>query len=159
MAIAVAGKVEQYLGRAGDEQPGVEAVETEHLRTNRIVPVYPLTANITQSWLRRQMEQVVRFWAPRLTDPLPDSIRQSAQASATGEAIQQAHFPDLQEMLRAARERLAFDEIFYLQMGVLRQKQAYQSAVGRIFDVPEDWLNERIAALPFPHRRAEARPG
>lgn len=157
MAIAVAGKVEQYLGRLVMNSPEWEPVETEHLRTNRIVPVYPLTANITQNWLRRQMEQVVRFWAPRLTDPLPDSIRQSAQLLPLGEAIQQAHFPDSQEMLRAARERLAFDEIFYLQMGVLRQKQAYQSAVGRIFEVPEDWLNERIAALPFPLTGAQKR--
>lgn len=157
MAIAVAGKVEQYLGRLVMNSPEWEPVETEHLRTNRIVPVYPLTANITQNWLRRQMEQVVRFWAPRLTDPLPESIRQSAQLLPLGEAIQQAHFPDSQDMLRAARERLAFDEIFYLQMGVLRQKQAYQSAVGRIFDVPEDWLNERIAALPFPLTGAQKR--
>ncbi|MCS6994289.1 MAG: ATP-dependent DNA helicase RecG [Anaerolineales bacterium] len=157
MPIAVAGKIEQYLGRLVMNSPEWEPVETEHLRTNRIVPVYPLTANITQNWLRKQMEQVVRFWAPRLSDPLPETIRASAELLPLGEAIQQAHFPDSQETLKAARERLAFDEIFYLQMGVLRQKREYQSVVGRIFDVPEDWLNERIAALPFPLTGAQKR--
>ncbi|PWH14142.1 MAG: DNA helicase RecG [Anaerolineae bacterium] len=157
MPIAAAGKIEQYLGRLVMNSPEWEPVESEHLRTNRIMPVYPLTANITQNWLRRQMEQVVRFWAPRLPDPLPESIRQAAELFSLGEAIQQAHFPDSQEHLQAARERLAFDEIFYLQLGVLRQKRDYQAVVGRIFDVPEDWLSERMAALPFPLTGAQKR--
>lgn len=157
MPIAAAGKIEQYLGRLVMNSPEWEPVETDHLRTNRIVPVYPLTANITQNWLRKQMDQVIRFWAPRLPDPLPESVRGAAELFALGEAIQQAHFPDTQDNLKAARERLAFDEIFYLQMGVLRQKRDYQSVVGRMFDVPDDWLAERITALPFPLTGAQKR--
>lgn len=157
LSIAVAGKIEQYLGRLVMNSPEWEPVETEHLRTNRIVPVYPLTANITQNWLRKQMEQVIRFWAPRLPDPLPESVRAAAGLFSLGEAIQQAHFPESQDTLKAARERLAFDEIFYLQIGVLRQKRDYQSVVARIFDVPDDWLAERLAALPFPLTGAQKR--
>jgi len=157
LPIAVAGKIEQYLGRLVMNGPDWEPVETEHLHTNRIVPIYSLTANITQNWLRKQMDQVIRFWAPRLPDPLPESVRHAADLFSLGEAIQQAHFPNSQENLKAARERLAFDEIFYLQMGVLRQKRDYQAVVGRMFEVPDEWLAERIAALPFPLTGAQKR--
>ncbi len=149
MNIAVAGKIEQYLGRLVLNSPDWEPIETEHLHTNRIVPVYPLTANVTQKWLRQLMDQVIKFWSPRVADPLPESLKQAAGLISLGESIHQAHFPDAQELLKASRERLAFDEIFYLQMGVMRQKRDWQAVVGRIFDVPEEWLNERISALPF----------
>ncbi len=157
MNIAVAGKIEQYLGRLVLNSPDWEVVETEHLHTNRIVPIYPLTATITQKWLRQLMDQVIRFWAPRISDPLPETVKTAAGLLDLGEAIHQAHFPDSQEALKAARERLAFDEIFYLQMGVLRQKRDWQAVVGRIFDVPDEWLNERLAALPYTLTGAQKR--
>jgi ATP-dependent DNA helicase RecG len=157
MNIAVAGKIEQYLGRLVLNSPDWEPIETEHLHTNRIVPIYPLTANITQKWLRQLMDQVIKFWSPRVADPLPETLKQAADLVSLGEAIHQAHFPDSQESLKASRERLAFDEIFYLQMGVLRQKRDWQAVVGRIFEVPEDWLSERIAALPFTLTGAQKR--
>ena len=46
-----------------------------------------------------------------------------------------SHFPDSQAKLKAARERLAFDEIFFLQMGVLRQKRDWKQVEGRRFNV------------------------
>ncbi len=157
MNISVAGKIEQYLGRLVMNNPDWEPIETENLHTNRIVPIYALTANITQKWLRMQMSQVINYWAPRVSDPLPESIRKTANVLGLGEALHQAHFPDDQESLSNARKRLAFDEIFYLQMGVLRQKRDLQSAPGRIFDVPNDWLDARIASLPFPLTNAQKR--
>ncbi len=157
MAISVAGKIEQYLGRLVLNSPDWEPVETENLHTNRIVPVYALTANVTQKWLRQLMGQVINYWAPRVSDPLPEAVRQAAGLYGLGEAIHQAHFPDSQETLKKSRERLAFDEIFYLQMGVLSQKRDWQAVVGRIFDVPEEWLKERIAALPYTLTAAQQR--
>ena len=148
-AISVSGKVEQYLGRLVMNNPDWEPVEVENLHTNRIVPVYPLTANVTQKWLRKLMHQVVTYWAPRLTDHLSATIRQAASLPDLGTALLQAHFPDSAEKLHNARQRLAFDEIFFLQTGVLRQRRDWQSVPGRIFEVGDDWIEARLSALPF----------
>jgi ATP-dependent DNA helicase RecG len=148
-AVSVSGKVDQYLGRLVMNSPDWESVEVESLHTNRIVPIYPLTERITQKWLRNVMKQVVEYWAPRVVDALPESTRVSARVMTLPEALVQVHFPDSQEKLRAARERLAFDEIFYLQMGVLRQKIDWKAVEARRFPVSDEWLATRVQSLPF----------
>lgn len=147
--ISVSGKVDQYLGRLVMNSPDWEFVEMESLHTNRIVPIYALTAGITQKWLRNQMKQVISYWAPTVVDPLPESLKREARLLSLNEALKQIHFPDSQDKLKLARERLAFDEIFYLQMGVLRQKKDWQSVEGRRFSISDEWLGARVAALPF----------
>ena len=149
LAISVSGKIDQYLGRLIMNSPDWEMVEEESLHTNRIVPIYPLTANVAQKWLRKVMSQVISYWAPKLTDHLPESVRSAANLPSLSSALMQVHFPNTQDQLRLARRRLAFDEIFFLQMGVLRQKRDWQSVTARIFDVPEEWLQARINTLPF----------
>jgi ATP-dependent DNA helicase RecG len=129
--------------------PDWEPVEVESLHTNRIVPVYSLTERVTQKWLRNIMKQVVEYWAPKVVDALPESVRSSARLPSLPQALLQIHFPDSQEKLKAARERLAFDEIFYLQMGVLRQKIDWKSLDARRFPVPDEWLAARLQGLPF----------
>jgi ATP-dependent DNA helicase RecG len=147
--ITVSGKVEQYLGKLIMNNPDFEPVEAENLHTNRIVPIYPLTEKITQKWLRNLMGQVINYWAPSVADPLPESVRKSAGLMPLGEALVNAHFPKTQNSLKAARARLAFDEIFYLQVGVLRQKRDWKSVEARVFEVDNAWFGARISALPF----------
>ena len=148
-AISVSGKIDQYLGRLVMNSPDWESVEVESLHTNRIVPVYSLTERINQKWLRNLMRQVVEYWAPTVPDALSESIRNSARIMPLGDALLQVHFPTSQDKLKAARERLAFDEIFYLQMGVLRQKRDWKSVDARRFSVSDEWLGARLTGLPF----------
>lgn len=148
-AISVSGKIDQYLGRLVMNSPDWEPVEVENLHTNRIVPIYALTERITQKWLRGQMNQVITYWAPAVVDALPESIRLAAKLVSIGEALSQVHFPSSQDRLKYARERLGFDEIFYLQMGVLRQKRDWQSVEGRRFIISDEWLDARLSNLPF----------
>ncbi|GAB4451959.1 MAG: ATP-dependent DNA helicase RecG [Anaerolineales bacterium] len=148
-AYAVSGKVDQYLGRLVMNNPEFESVDKESLLTNRIVPVYRLTENIAQKWLRQRMWVVVSYWAPAVPDALPESVRQAEGLMPLGEALLQIHFPDSQEKLKAARERLAFDEIFYLQMGVLRQRRDWLAVDGRRFPVSDEWLDTLKNSLPF----------
>ncbi len=148
-AISVSGKVDQYLGRLVMNSPDWESVEVENLHTNRIVPIYPLAERITQKWLRNVMKQVVEYFAPAVVDPVPESVRNAARVMSLGEALLQVHFPASQDKLKDARERLAFDEIFYLQMGVLRQRRDWQSVDARRFSISDDWLGSRVAGLPF----------
>ena len=157
MQIVLSGKVEQYLGRLTINSPEWETLERKTLHTNRIVPVYPLTAKITQRWLRSQMDQVVNYWAPRVEDPIPEAVLDSVDLIRLSEALLQAHFPDSQDALSAARYRLAFDEIFLLQLGVIRQKQAWQVRQGRVFELPEGWLESQLSHLPFKLTGAQQR--
>jgi ATP-dependent DNA helicase RecG len=148
-AISVSGKVDQYLGRLVMNSPDWEPVEIENLHTARIVPIYPLTEKITQKWLRGIMNQVVSHWAPAVVDALPDAIRFAAKVVSLGEALMQVHFPVSQDRLRSARERLGFDEIFYLQMGVMRQKRDWKAVESRRFPVSTEWLDDRLKGLPY----------
>jgi ATP-dependent DNA helicase RecG len=148
-AIAISGKIDHYLGRLVIANPEVEAIDQEQLHTNRIIPIYPLTAKISQRWLRKIMYQAVSYWSQRVLDYLPEATRSAAGVVDLPTALKQCHFPDNFDRLKTARERLAFDEIFLLQLGVLRQKRAWQSAPGKIMAVSDEWLDEQINRLPF----------
>ena len=147
--VVLAGQVEQFQGRLTLNNPEWELLDKEQLHTNRIVPVYPLAADLGQRWLRGLMKRVVSHWAPRLPDPLPQSLIQDAGVAPLAEALLQAHFPESMEKLRAARHRLAFEELLLMQLAVLMQKQAWQGQIARRFEAPQIWIDEQIARLPF----------
>lgn len=155
--IVLSGKIDQYLGRLTMNNPEWEPLEQLQLSTNRIVPVYPSTAKITQRWLRRTMNQVLTYWAPRLQDPLPEKIRQSAGLPDIHYALIQAHFPNTWDDLNRARQRLAFEEIFLLQLGVLGQKRGWQANEAVIFKVDQEWLDGQIERIPFELTSAQSR--
>jgi ATP-dependent DNA helicase RecG len=155
--VVLAGKIDQYLGRLTMTNPEIEPVETEHLHTNRIVPVYALTAGLNQKNLRRLMHQTIMYWAPRVTDHLPERVRSAVKLSSLGDALVNIHFPESADMLEVARWRLAFDEIFLLQLGVLSQKRSWQAASAQVFDTPPEWLEHQVARLPFALTGAQQR--
>jgi ATP-dependent DNA helicase RecG len=155
MQIVVSGKVEQYLGRLTMNNPEWESLEQKHLHTNRILPVYPLTSRITQRWLRNLMFKVVTYWAPRVVETLPETIIKNADLTRLPQALYQIHFPDSWEQLRVARFRLAFEEIFLLQLGVLQQKRTWQARTAQYFEVPVDWLETQYGQLPFKLTKAQ----
>lgn len=155
--IVISGKVEPYLGRKVMNNPDWELLDQDHLHTNRIVPVYPLTARVTQKWLRKILYQTISYWAPRIQDFLPAEIRQAADLMPLSTALMQVHFPDNSATLNSARTRLAFDEIFLLQLGVLRQKRHWQAGVGHVFNVDPAWLEEKISHLPYSLTGAQKR--
>lgn len=147
--LSISGKVEYYLGRLVIYHPDYEPIDQHQLHTNRIVPIYPLTSMITQRWLRRTMFNVVDYWSDRVSDFLPESIRQEIDLPKTQLALRQIHFPESHDQLEKARQRLAFDEIFLLQLGVMRQKSQWQSLQGTQYFVPDDWFEKKIKALPY----------
>ncbi|MEX1248549.1 MAG: ATP-dependent DNA helicase RecG [Anaerolineales bacterium] len=147
--VVLAGKVDQFTGRLTMNNPEWELLDKEQLHTNRIVPVYPLAADVGQRWLRGLMMRVVSYWAPRLPDPLPQAMLFSSGVMPLSQALLQVHFPESKEALRAARQRLAFDELLMLQLAVLIQKKAWQGQSATRFEAPQPWLDEQIARLPF----------
>ncbi len=147
--IVVSGKVEIYLGRFVMNNPDWEHIESEHLHTNRIVPIYSLTADVSQKNLRRLIYETVMHWSHRIPDHLPQEIIEKAQVISLQDAIKEAHFPDSQDALLKAQNRLAFDEILLLQLGVQQQKRNWQTNPAKSFVVDDKWINDEINTLPF----------
>jgi ATP-dependent DNA helicase RecG len=156
-AVVLSGKVDQYLGKLVMTNPEWEMLDREQLHTNRIVPVYPLTKGVTAKWMRKVMHSVVNRLAPRVPDPLPQDIRSAADLLELPTALQQVHFPDDQEALKQARHRLAFDEMFLLQLGVLRQKESWESLETEALPVDDEWVKNFLAGLPFTLTGAQAK--
>jgi ATP-dependent DNA helicase RecG len=148
-AVVLSGTIEQYLGRLTMNSPEWEPLDREQVHTNRIVPVYPLTAGITAKWLRRVINAVVMSHAARVPDPLPDSILTQANLMPFGSALRQVHFPDGWDQLKRAQDRLAFDEMLFLQLGVLRQKQGWQQLDGEALEVEDAWNSAFKEQLPY----------
>jgi len=155
--LVVSGKVNEYLGRPCLSSPQWEKLEEEHLHTGRLVPVYPLTEGINANWLRRQMKRAVDYWSKRLPDHLPGWIRDEQGLLDLETAIVQAHFPDSPELLRRANQRLAFDELFALQVGLQRLRRQWRSEAGQPLEVPGDALEAFVASLPYPLTGAQRR--
>ena len=86
--------------------------------TGRIVPVYPLTAGVSQLLLSRAIRQGLDGCADILPDCLPDSVRQTHGLCRVNYAYENIHFPESPEALDIARRRLAFEELFFFAIGL-----------------------------------------
>ena len=155
--VVLSGTIDQYLGRLVFNNPEMERLEEEQLHTNRIVPIYPLTAKIGQRWLRTLMNKVIHYWAPRIEDPLPISLIKSAEVIGLSDAIRNAHFPASWEELQAANERLAFQELFLIQLGALQSKSKLLSLTSKSFTCKQDWEERQFSFLPFALTNAQIR--
>ena len=157
MQIVLSGKVEMFLGRLVFNSPEWEPLELEPLRTRRIVPVYPLTDGLAAAKMRELMQRVVKEWSARVPDPLPVEIRKRRRLYSLPRAIQQMHFPDSHDSMRRARQRLAYDELFQLQLGVQRQRRDWQAHNGMPLSIDPEQFEVFMNALPFQLTGAQQR--
>ena len=128
--IALAGTTSGYGGLLTFESPDWELADAPPLHTRRLVPVYPLTEGVSDYWLREMMQQVVPVYANRLHDPLPLWVREDCGLIPLSTAVEEVHFPKGKEELARAIKRLAFDEIFVLQVAAQRRRAEWQSGPG-----------------------------
>jgi ATP-dependent DNA helicase RecG len=157
LQIVVSGRVGQFLGKLQMTSPEWELLEQNLLHTARIVPVYPLTRGVTSKWLRRLVKRTVDYWAGRLPDYLPEFAREQGGFPDLQTAFQQVHFPDSWKSLRTARNRLAFDELFLLQIGLLRQRDEWRSKAAKPLEVDGAVVRRFIEDLPYELTEAQKR--
>jgi ATP-dependent DNA helicase RecG len=155
--VVLSGKVDLYLGRLIFQSPEWELLDRELIHTARIVPVYPLTEGLGAKWMRRLMRRTVDTWAPRVTDPLPDDVRQRWNLFELTQALIQIHFPDSHDALRQARRRLSFDEFLLIQLGALHQRHLWRKEEGQPLRTDEAVLSAFLEGLPFKLTGAQQR--
>ena len=119
------GRAEGSLLRHQMANPVVEP-EGRREVTGRIVPIYPLTAGVSQLILSRAIRQGLDACADILPDVLPDRVRQHHQLCRIEYAYENIHFPESVEALDLARRRLAFEELFLFTIGLERLRSRWE---------------------------------
>lgn len=148
------GKAEGNLLRRQMVNPVVEP-EGRGQFTGRIVPIYSLTAGVSQLVLSRSIRQGLDECGELLEDILPPALRQSHALCHSGYAYENIHFPASPEALDIARRRLAFEELFLFTIGLKRLRDRREGvAVAPCRGVD---LQPFYDALPFALTAAQRR--
>ena len=148
------GKAEVSGRKRSMANPLVER-EGSRLMTGRIMPIYPLTAGVSQLTLVKAVTQGLDACRGLLPDPLPDRVRLDHQLCRAGYAYDQIHFPDSEEELAIARRRLVFEELFLLAIGLKRLRRRRNGLTCQPWEDTE--LVPFYEALPFALTGAQRR--
>ena len=123
------GKVEDNLRRKQMINPLFEPEGRQQV-TGRIMPIYPLTAGVTQGLMARAARQGLDACRELLPDVLPDEVRQAHKLCYVNYAYENIHFPASPEALEVARRRLVFEELFVLTCGLQLLRQRRRDVAG-----------------------------
>ena len=108
-AKSVTGASLSHVKEDGAEAPG-------------ILPTYALTGSLTQNQVRGAVRQALALARKELPECLPEKILRAKQFLPRLEALENIHFPKSPELLEKARQRLIFEELFFLQCGLLHHR-------------------------------------
>jgi ATP-dependent DNA helicase RecG len=148
--VALSGKIKEFRGRMQMENPELETLEDESLHTRRLVPVYPSTDGLFQKTIRTVIKTAVDAYAPRIEDALPPAMRKRLGLMPAAEAIRQVHFPDDLATAEEARDRFGFEELLYIELGVVRRRREWQGAGGApVLALAHKQLEAFVGSLPF----------
>ncbi|MBO5746168.1 MAG: ATP-dependent DNA helicase RecG [Clostridia bacterium] len=117
-----------------------------------ISPVYPQTAGLNSKAISKAIQNALSQFVP--DDPLPETLRQKYSLISLKEALFGIHFPKTFRDVEAARKRLVFEELFFLQTGILFQKSSRSNYTP--VKISGQFLDEFKTRLPFTLTEAQS---
>jgi ATP-dependent DNA helicase RecG len=120
----------------------------EALHTGRVVPIYPLTENLSQKQLRFLIKLVLPA-RKYLHDPLPQNIKREMKIFDLLLALEFIHFPKNKEEAKNAAKRFKFEELFYLQLeNELSRRELLKEKAPKVFFF-EKYTKNFVDLLPY----------
>ena len=158
--VAVSGVAQLYKGRlqlANQEVELLRSDEQDLVHTGRIVPVHRATEGLTSRTIRQLVHDALDAMGT-LRDDLPPAIVAAEGLVSSDAAVRGIHFPDSPETLAAARDRLKFEELFVLELGVAFRKHriaATEPGIAHPTDTP--LVRAFASTMPFEPTGAQGR--
>jgi len=149
-SLSVSGRVELFSRKRTLISPEYELLSSPRVHTGRIIPIYPETRGVSSKWLRKQISLLLTEIDGQIEDLLPSIVRSSHLLMDLGSALSSIHFPDSMTSAESARHRLAFDEVFYIQMLTQERKNQWsQIKNGMKLTISDEQLHAFTNSLPF----------
>ncbi|MEE2709539.1 MAG: ATP-dependent DNA helicase RecG [Gemmatimonadota bacterium] len=163
--LIVSGKVTFFNGKqiVTPEYDILTGDGDDPLHTGRVIPVYRSTATLREvgmdsRGLRRIIKPLLDLLVHDIPETIPDSIIRDHDLLPLPKALYQAHFPETPEEAEHARSRLAFDELFYLELLLAFRKHAAKfGATGIAFQPKSQMARRLLDRLSFELTEAQKR--
>ncbi|MCK4249195.1 MAG: ATP-dependent DNA helicase RecG [Candidatus Omnitrophica bacterium] len=150
--VILSGKVELYkhLQMNTPEYEILDMEDEDTIHTARVVPIYPLTRDLYQRSVRILMKNCLDTYLDDIEEVLPEDIIKKHKLIGLKKAILNIHFPKDMSALEPARQRLVFDEFFFLQLGIgLHKLKIKTAAPGISHTLDIKMLDNFEKGLPF----------
>lgn len=135
--------------------PQSEKVMPDAAHPGRIVPVYPLTAGLTQRDMERVTDAALAAVPGGWPDPLPEVLRAKYRLLDAADALAAIHRPQTADEVGQARRRMVFEELFLLCCGLQQLKERRKADTGIVF--AQNGLDAFFGTLPFTPTGAQRR--
>lgn len=150
--VSLAGKIEEDYTGAFFSSPVYERLsggqENRAVHTQGLVPYYSLTQKITQKQVRFVMNQIIHL-SKKINDWLPEQIKKENKLIDLSEAIAKIHFPKNKIDIDQAKRRLAFEELFMLQLQAQTMKKEFSGLQAPKIRFFEKETRELVGSLAF----------
>ena len=157
------GEIYHFFGKVKRIQNRIEMVspvfdeETKNKNTGKIIPIYPLTYNLSQNVLRGIIENAITLVNNSLPETLPKYILDEYKLLGINESIHKIHFPENFDEFEKARKRLVFEELLGMQLALLNLKNKYEADTNGIQFDKNVKMSDVINVLPFKLTKAQLR--
>ncbi len=148
--VMLVGRSTSFRGKVRFNVESQEQISTKSSSIyGSILPIYPLSEGITQRTMRNLIENALEYCLPLIEDYLPPQILAEENLPALDKSIKMIHNPQNLEEQEKARNRISFDEVLMLQLGLLKRKQNQQKELGTSISTNEEVLDAFVDRLPF----------
>ncbi len=130
------------------QNPTVEEAKDFTKNTARIVPIYQQTKGLDSREIRKFLAEVTQFFQ-QLPETLPSNIIKDHKLMSFADAARQMHWPESQEKLAQARERIGFEELFAYVLAAQLNKQEVETETALQIQFDEKMAQSFVSALPF----------
>lgn len=113
----------------------------------RLAPIYPETLGINSKWIRNKIDQVLKSII--IIDPISIDILTRNRFDNLKDALNKIHIPQNQEDIKSAKRRLSFDELYYLQLGVIKNLKDQEVFHSRSQTIHLETINKFLSELAF----------
>ena len=124
--------------------------QNSNLNMGRIVPIYTVCENLSIKTLRKAIFNAIQLYKDSIVNIVPDEIRERLGIMDKKQAVEQIHFPDDNNSLEHARFSLIFEELFLVQLKLVRIREQNNSKSALALKIKSDGLVDKfIKSLPF----------
>ena len=150
------GKISNMFGKVSMTSPVFDK-QGESKNTGKIIPIYPLTYNLSQNTIRKIIQNGLEEVKGNLTEVLPKYILKEFNLQEINEATLNIHFPKEFKDFELAKNRFVFEELLSVQLALLELKNGYQNEEIGIQFSKEAKMSDIINKMPFKLTNAQRR--